>query len=138
MLGQVLQEFKGKVRVVHKDFPLRSHAGALPAAEAARCAGAQGVFWEYHDLLYLSVPDFSRDDLIRYAGRLKLDRDAFITCIDTRRPRKDVEADVAEGRAIGLRGTPTFLVNGTLLVGAQPIEAFREAIREALKEAGAK
>ena len=134
----MLQEFKGKVRVVHKDFPLSSHTGALPAAEAARCAGAQGVFWAYHDLLYLSVPDFSRDDLIRYAGRLNLDRDAFTTCIDTRRLRKDVATDVAEGRAIGLRGTPTFLVNGTVLVGAQPIEAFREAIREALKEAGAK
>jgi len=134
----VLQEFRGKVRVVHKDFPLPSHAGALPAAEAARCAGAQGVFWEYHDLLYLSVPDFSRDDLISYAGRLNLDRNAFTTCIDAGRFRKQVEADVAEGRAIGLTGTPTFLVNGTPLVGAQPIEAFREAIREALKEAAAK
>ena len=134
----MLQEFKGKVRFVHKDFPLPSHAGALPAAEAARCAGSQGVFWEYHDLLYLGVPDFSRDDLIRYAGRLSLDRGAFTTCIDTRRLRKNVEADVAEGRRIGLRGTPTFLINGTLLVGAQPIEAFRAAIRAALKEAGAK
>ena len=134
----MLEEFRGKVRVVHKDFPLPSHAGALPAAEAARCAGAQGVFWEYHDLLYLSVPDFSRDDLVRYAGRLGIDAAAFTTCIDTRRFRKQVEADVAEGRAIGLTGTPTFLVNGTPLVGAQPIEAFREAIREALKEAAAK
>ena len=134
----MLQEFKGKVRLVHKDFPLPSHAGALPAAEAARCAGAQGFFWEYHDLLYLSVPDFSRDDLISYAGRLNLDRNAFTTCIDAGRFRKQVEDDVAEGRAIGVRGTPTFVVNGTPLVGAQPIEAFREAVREALNEAGAK
>ncbi len=134
----MLQEFKGTVRVVHKDFPLSSHAGALPAAEAARCAAAQGVFWEYHDLLYLAVPDFSRDDLVRYAGRLSIDRDTFTACIDTRRFRKQVEADVAEGRAIGLNGTPTFLVNGTPLIGAQPVEAFREAIREALKEAGAR
>jgi protein-disulfide isomerase len=138
VLGRVLQEFRGKVRIVHKDFPLPYHAGALPAAEAARCAGAQGVFWEYHDLLYLSVPDFSRDDLVRYAGRLSIDRDAFAACIDSRRFGKHVEADVAEGRAIGVRATPTFLVNGTLLVGAQPIEAFRESIREALKEASAK
>jgi protein-disulfide isomerase len=138
VLGQVLQEFKGKVRVVHKDFPLRSHAGALPAAEAARCAASQGVFWEYHDLLYLAVPDFSREDLIRYAGRLSLDRDAFAACIDTRQFRKQVETDVAEGRAIGVRGTPTFVVNGTLLFGAQPIEAFREAIRDALKDVGVK
>jgi protein-disulfide isomerase len=137
VLGQVLQEFRGKVRIVHKDFPLPSHEGARPAAEAARCAGAQNVFWEYHDLLYLSVPDFSRDDLVRYAGRLGIDRDAFAACIDTRRFRKQVEADVAEGRAIGLESTPTFLINGTPLIGAQPIEAFREAVREALKDAGA-
>jgi protein-disulfide isomerase len=138
VLGQVLREFRGKVRVAHKDFPLPSHAGALPAAEAARCAGAQGFFWEYHDLLYLSVPDFSRDDLVGYAGRLGLNREAFATCVDTHQFRKQVEGDVSEGRAIGLRGTPTFLVNGNVLVGAQPIEAFREAILEALKDAGAK
>ena len=134
----MLQEFRGKVRVVHKDFPLPSHAGAVPAAEAARCAAAQGTFWEYHDLLYLAVPDFSRDDLVRYAGRLGIDRDAFAACVDTRQFRKHVEADFAEGRAIGIRGTPTFVINGTLFVGAQPIEAFREAVRDALKSTGAK
>jgi protein-disulfide isomerase len=138
VLGQVQQEFKGKVRVVHKDFPLRSHAGAVPAAEAARCAAAQGIFWEYHDLLYVAVPQFSRDDLVKYAGRLAIDRDAFAACVDTRKFRKLVEADVDEGRALGVRGTPTFVINGTLLVGAQPIEAFREAVRDALKDAGIK
>jgi protein-disulfide isomerase len=138
VLGQVLQEFKGKVRIVHKDFPLSSHTGALPAAEAARCAGEQGVFWEYHDLLYLSVPDFSRDDLVRYAGRLGIKTKAFVTCLDGHQFRKQVDADKLEAKAIGVSGTPTFLINGTLLVGAQPIEAFREAIREALKKAGAK
>ena len=82
-LGQVMKEFDGQVRLVHKDYPVPSHKGALPAAEAARCAAAQGVFWEYHDLLYLSVPDFSRDDLVRYAGRLSLDREAFATSISS-------------------------------------------------------
>ena len=134
----MLREFKGKVRVVHKDFPLPSHKGALPAAEAARCAAAQGVFWEYHDLLYLAVPNFSREDLVRYAGRLSLDRDAFTVCVDTRQFRKRVETDVAEARGIGVRATPTFLVNGIVLVGAQPIEAFREAVREALRAANVK
>jgi protein-disulfide isomerase len=137
-LGQAMKEFEGKVRLVHKDFPVPTHKGALPAALAARCAAAQGVFWEYHDLLYLAVPDFSREDLVRYAGRLSLDRESFTTCLDTRQFRKEVEADMIEGRALKLRGTPTFLVNGKPLVGAQPIEALREAIREALREAGNK
>ena len=136
MLVQILREFKSKVRLVHKDFPAPYHKGAVRAAEAARCAAAQGVFWEYHDLLYLAVPDFSREDLVRYAGRLSLDRDAFTICIDTRQFRKQVETDIAEGLANDLRGTPSFLVNGTVLVGVQPIEAFREAVRDALKEAG--
>ena len=89
-------------------------------------------------VLYLAVPDFSREDLVRYAGRLSLDRDAFTACIDARQFREQVEADVAEGRAIGLKGTPTFLVNGNVIVGAHPIEVFREAVRDALKETRAK
>jgi protein-disulfide isomerase len=138
VLGQVLEEFRGKVRIIHKDFPLPSHGGAIPAAEAARCAAAQGVFWEYHDMLYMAVPEFSRHDLVRYAGRLAIDRDAFAACVDSRQFRKQVETDLAEGRALGVRATPTFVINGTLVVGAQPIEAFREAVRDALKDAGAK
>jgi protein-disulfide isomerase len=137
-LGQIMKEFEGQIRLVHRDYPVPSHQGALPAAEAARCAAAQGVFWEYHDLLYLAVPDFSRDDLVRYAGRLSLDREAFATCLDTHQFRKEIEADVREGRALKLPGTPSFLVNGKPLIGAQPIEAFREAIRDALRDARSK
>ena len=137
-LGQAMKEFEGKVRLVHKDYPSPLHPGARPAAEAARCAAAQGVFWEYHDLLYLAVPDFSRDDLLRYAERLSLDRQAFATCLDARQFRSQIDADVREARALKLPGTPSFLVNGKPLVGAQPIEAWREAIRAALRSVGVK
>ena len=136
-LEEILREFDGKIRLVHKDFPVPTHKGALPAAEAARCAAAQGAFWPYHDLLYLSVPDFSRNDLVGYAARLSLDRARFATCLDTHQFRQDIEADVMEGLALKLRGTPTFLVNGRPLEGAQPVEAFRDAIRNALRKASA-
>src|SRR5215467_6962966 len=136
-LEEILREFDGKIRLVHKDFPVPTHKGALPAAEAARCAAAQGAFWPYHDLLYLSVPDLSRNDLVGYAARLSLDRERFASCLDTHQFRQDIEADVMEGRALKLRGTPTFLVNGRPLEGAQPIEAFRDAIRNALRKASA-
>jgi len=137
-LGEALKEFEGKVRLVHKDYPSPLHPGARPAAEAARCAAAQGVFWEYHDLLYLAVPDFSRDDLLRYAARLSLDREAFATCLDTRQFKSQIDADVREARALKLPGTPCFLVNGKPVVGAQPIEAWRTVIREALRDARVK
>ena len=130
-----MTEFPETMRLVYKDFPLRSHAGAEPAAMAARCAGFLGRYWEYHDLLFVAQPAFARADLVLYARRLGLPEDAFAACLDGARYRAAVQADVAEGRAAGVSGTPTFFVNGRRLVGAQPIEAFRGAVRDALAEA---
>ncbi len=132
MLGRIIAEYPGKVRLVFKDFPLASHEGALPAAEAARCAGDLGRFWEYHDLLFVAQPSFARADLVGYASRLGLPVDRFTTCLDGGQHRQAVRADLAEGRAAGVRGTPTFFVNGERMVGARPFEAFRAAIEQAL------
>jgi protein-disulfide isomerase len=132
VLGQVLAEYPGKIRHVFKDFPLDFHGGARPAAEAARCAASAGRFWEYHDLLFVAQPAFSRNDLLTYARRLDLDLAPFAACLDSGRFRKAVSRDVEEGHALGVRGTPTFFINGQRLVGAQPAEAFREAIERAL------
>ncbi len=131
----MLAEFPGKVRLVFKDFPLAFHEGALPAAEAARCAADQGRFWEYHDLLFVAQSSFARTDLLAYAARLGLPADAFGACLESGRHRGAVRADIAEGRSAGVRGTPTFFVNGQRLVGAQPVQAFRDAIQGALSDA---
>jgi protein-disulfide isomerase len=130
-----MREHAGRVRLVFKDFPLDFHAGARPAAEAARCAGLAGRYWEYHDLLFVAQPDFTRDDLVRYADRIGLDREAFTACLTGSRFRDAVEQDVTEGKAAGVTGTPTFFINGRRLVGAQPVEVFQEAVRDALEEA---
>ena len=111
--------------------------GALPAALAARCAGAQGRFWEYHDLLFVAQPDFSRDELLGYARRLGLDTPPFTECLDSARFRDAVLADQREGLDAGVGGTPTFFINGRKIEGALPLEEFREAIRQALREAAA-
>jgi len=122
------------VRIVFKDFPLPSHALARPAHEAARCAGALGQYWPYHDRLFAAQPEFERDDLVRYAAQVGLPRDAFVACLDAHRFAAAVEADFAQGRALGVRSTPSFLINGRPVIGAQPIEVFREAIDDALRE----
>ena len=132
MLGQVLAEYAGKVRLVYKDFPLSFHAGAEPAAVAARCAAEHGRYWEYHDLLFVAQPAFSRADLLAYGTRLDLPQDSFATCLDAGRYRDAVRADMQEGRSAGVTGTPTFFINGRRLVGAQPLQAFREAVEDAL------
>ncbi|MEX2223831.1 MAG: thioredoxin domain-containing protein [Candidatus Rokuibacteriota bacterium] len=136
VLRRLQGEFPDTVRLVFKDFPLRSHPNALPAAIAARCAGAQDRYWEYHDLLFVAQPDFSRDDLIGYARRLGLDAGAFTECVDTARFRDAVLADQREGREAGVRATPTFFINQRKIEGTLPIEEFRAAIKQALREAG--
>lgn len=128
-----MKEYEGRVRLVVKDLPLASHPLARPAAEAARCAGAEGRFWEYHDRLFTEQPRFEREHLVRYATDLGLDAARFARCLDERRHAGAVDADVLQARALGVKATPTFLINGRVLVGAHPIEAFREVIAEALR-----
>ena len=134
MLATILSENANEVRLVFKDMPLRMHNLARPAHEAARCAGAEGRYWPYHDRLFAEQPRFEREDLIRYAEDLGLDGERFARCLDERRYAADVDADVAQARALGLTATPTFIINDRILVGAHPIETFREVIAEALRQ----
>ena len=131
----MLKEYDGRVRLVFKDFPLPSHDLAMGAHEAARCAGAQQRYWPYHDRLFEEQPRFRRDELVRYAIDLGLDRERFTHCLDSHAEEPAVRASREEGRALGVRSTPTFMVNGTPLVGAQPVDAFRQAIDDALRKA---
>jgi protein-disulfide isomerase len=130
-----MKEYEGRVRLVFRDFPLPSHALARPAHEAARCAGALGRYWPYHDRLFAAQPAFERDALVRYAVEVGLPREAFARCLDERRFVSAVEADVAQARQLGIRSTPTFIINGRPLVGAHPVETFRTVIDEALRAA---
>ena len=121
------------MRLVVKDLPLASHRQARQSAEAARCAAADGRYWPYHDRLFAEQPRFSPDRLIAYAVEVGLDRERFARCLTERRFARDVEADVAQARALGVRGTPTFLINGRTLVGAHDADAFRTVIDELLE-----
>jgi protein-disulfide isomerase len=121
------------VKLILKDLPLSFHTEARPAHEAARCAGAAGKYWAYHDRLFAAQPAFDRGRLIDYAADVGLEREGFARCLDAGTFAAAVENDVAEARALGITGTPTFFINGRPLVGAQPVQAFREAIDEALE-----
>lgn len=131
--AEVLKRYDGKVRLVHKDLPLDAiHPQARQAAEAARCAGEQGKFWEYHDKLYAYTPKASVEDLNRYAKEVGLNGGNFEQCIASGKFRGAVQKDLSEGAALGLTGTPVFFVNGREITGAQPIEAFAAIIDDEL------
>jgi len=129
---ELLAKYEGKIRFVHRDYPLDFHKGALPAARAARCAGEQGRFWDFHRNLLARLTDFSTEDLTGRAGEMSLDMSEFEACFDSERYTKEIKASFAAGRAIGVTATPTFFINGRRLEGAKPLEEFQELIEEEL------
>jgi predicted DsbA family dithiol-disulfide isomerase len=132
-LSQVLAKYDGKVRFVYKDFPIDSlHPGARTAAEAARCAGEQGKFWEFHAKVNAGPADSSATTLQGYAQQVGLDAEKFEACRSSRKYQASVQTDVAEGTRLGVNGTPGFFINGRFLSGAQPLEAFTKIIDEEL------
>lgn len=109
---------QGKVRFAYKYFAFLGPE-SFDSAYAAECANRQGKFWEYHDLLTTNwqgenVGSFTVDRLKIFAAQLKIDSSKFNNCLDTQETKSIIDADIAEARNAGVRGTPTFYVNGRL------------------------
>lgn len=131
ILQQVLDEFEGRVRLVFKHYPLSSaHPRAMPAARAAIAAGNQGKFWEMHDLLFEHQRQLEDDDLESYAEQLGLNMDRFRADMASAATQRRIEQDRAEGKRVGVEGTPTFFVNGRAF--REPPSALPAYIREEL------
>jgi protein-disulfide isomerase len=125
----------GTLRIEWRDFPYRGQE-SVDAAVAARAAQAQGSFWEYHDLLYDSqFSGYSDENLIALARRAGLDTQQFESDYENTRYEKAVRADFQKGLNLGVNGTPTFFINGEMLVGLQPVSVFEDAIEDARREA---
>ena len=137
-VDRLLDEYGDKLRLVFRDYPLSNHKRARPAAIAARCAGDQGKYWDYHADLMKVSGSLSDDDLKKRAERLGLDMDDFAGCLETGPHADAVDASVKDAVAIGVSSTPTFFINGRPLIGAKPYEAFKEVIDEELENAGAR
>jgi protein-disulfide isomerase len=126
----------GHVRFAYQHFALLGEH-SFAAAQGAECATEQKKFWPYHDKLFQSQGGlaFTNAKLKRYAQQLGLDVGAFAQCLDSRKYQQKVEDETKLGLELGARGTPTFLVNGRMLAGAQPFQVFQAAIEEALANA---
>jgi protein-disulfide isomerase len=133
---QIKQTYGDQVNIVYKHFPLNFHPNAQKAAEASECARDQGKFWEYHDILFANQNALGVTSLKQYAADLGLDTAKFNTCLDSGAKAGIVAADMAEGRAFGVTGTPGFSVGGQLVSGAQPFSAFKQIIDQKLAEKG--
>jgi protein-disulfide isomerase len=130
-LEKIEAEFKGKINFAYKDVPLPMHPNAPKAAEATHCAGAQGKYWEYHDLLVknkkLEIPA-----LKEAAHTLKLDGNAFDKCLDSGEKSEIIKEHLSEAQSLGINGTPSFLINGRFFSGSMSYEALRGILEEEL------
>ena len=132
-LDRLLDEHPREVRIVWRNNPLPFHNDALPAAEAAMEAYRQGgdaLFWRYHALLFENQRALSRADLEAYGARAGLDAGELSRALDGHAHQARIEADQALAERLQARGTPAFFVNGRVLMGAQPFEAFDALVRE--------
>lgn len=126
----LFEKYGDKIKFVYRDFPLLGkHEDALPAAIAASCAGDQGKYWEMHDMLF-KAPSLKENDFKSFASALKLDGGKFDTCLKDPARDAEVRKDMDDGRAYGVNSTPTFYVNGYLVVGANMPEIVRLIDRE--------
>lgn len=122
----------GKVKFIYRDFAFLGSESTW-AANAARCAGEQGKFWEYHDYLYGNQRGenqgaFSKSNLKNFASALGLDRSKFDSCVDNDKYLSEIQKQTKTGGEVGVTGTPANFINGVLYVGALPTATFTQII----------
>ncbi len=134
IMKEVQNKYGNKVRVVFKNFPLPFHQHAHHAAQAGLCAHEQNKtkFWDMHAAMFADQEGLSIAGLTEKARRVGLNMDDFQECLSSERFRSRVDADAAQGRELGVQSTPTYFVNGMMVSGAQPLDAFSEIIDEIL------
>ncbi|MBS3060197.1 MAG: DsbA family protein [DPANN group archaeon] len=121
---------QGRIKLVYRDFPLSIHPNAQKAAEAGQCANDQGKFWDMHDKIFENQQSMGISSLKQYAGSIGLNQETFDQCLDSGKHQDEVRDDFNAGVQLGVEGTPTFVINDKVLVGAQPWSAFEQVLSQ--------
>jgi protein-disulfide isomerase len=127
-IAAVLKKYGDSVRLVYRDYPLGFHKNAQGAAEAAECAEEQGKFWEMHEAMFANQAKLASEQLVETAGSLGLDSESFKECLESGKYSQEVKKDFSDGQKYGVTGTPTFFINGIMMVGAKGVDAFSQII----------
>ena len=136
-LDQLEAAFKGKMAFAYKDLPLPMHPHAQKAAEASQCAGLQGKYWEYHDLLS-KTKALEVSQLKAGARQLGLEPGAFDKCLDSGERAESVKSSQNEAQKLGLLGTPSFFLNGRFFSGNLSYDQMRQLLEDELKRSSAR
>jgi len=126
---QLLAAYPDQIRFVYRHLPLTSiHPEAFPSAEASMCANEQDAFWDYHDRIFENQNDLGRELYLQIATDLNLDTATFEACLNSGKFKDAIQQDMDFALNLGVQSTPTFFINGLAIVGAQPLEAFKQII----------
>lgn len=135
VVSQLKQKFGDKVKVVFKQFPLSFHSQAKKAAVASLCANEQGMksFWKLHDELFSNQANLAPAKIKEAAAKLGLDSKKFNLCLDENKYLGQVEKDIQQGKKLGVKGTPTFFVNGMIFLDGHDFKKFSDFITQELE-----
>ena len=134
---QLLEKYKGKVRVGFRYYPLAEQVNADRAAVAALCAGDQGKFWDMHALLFANPRALDTAHLQEYGKSLGLDAGRFEACLQSSPKLAAIDQSRQAANAAGVTTTPTFFINGRMVTGARPLWEYNEIIEHELRAVGA-
>jgi protein-disulfide isomerase len=133
-VDRLRDEYKDNIRIVWKDFPLPFHKNAMSAAVAARAADNQGKFWDMTRLLFENSGDHQDDALLKFARKINLNEQLFLQARQDKSTAERVRRDIAEGKEMGVTGTPSLFINGIGVVGAVPYDDLKQVVEAALTE----
>ena len=136
VVSKLLTEASTTIRFAYRYFPLPQHANAISSSMAAEAAGAQGKFWDMYDLLFTNHTDWTEladptSVYVGYAKKIGLDTDKFTTDLSSTTLRAEIDANLADGQAIGINATPTFFINGKVINTPQTYAEFKDLIDKA-------
>jgi len=132
VIKKITEQYKDKVKFVYRDYPL--HDNSIELALSARCAGEQGKFWEFHDLLFVNQDKLTASgaelntSLLTIAESLKINTEQFNSCIETKKYYTQIKRDFDDGEKLQIEGTPTWFINNYPLTGYIPEDKFLELI----------
>lgn len=132
---KILESYKGKIRLVIKNYPYKYRDYSHIAAEASLAASEQGKYWEMHDILLKRSPELDRNNLIKYAKEIGLDLQKFTDSLDKMKHSALIERDKKLAVDMDLYNTPTYFINGRKVVGNRPYEYLKKIIDEELRNA---
>ena len=130
---KIMEVYKGKIRLIIKNYPYIYRDYSHLAAEASLAARDQGKYWEMHDLLFKRSPKLDRASLINYAREIGLDVKKFTESLDAGKHAQEIERDKQLAYDLNLYNTPTFFINGRKVIGERPFKYFKQIIDEELK-----